>query len=219
MERIKRNKHYILTLISMIGLFLYTLFSPLIFAEVGIGGFASEKTIGNNQNLWIGTGTDLPVIGMGAPATILSPVDTTMSDTTYATLRGRVTSMSGFPSATLWFEWGYKTTALTNTTPIQTITAIGIYTADISGYDPNETVYYRMATNTDGTLYTATTSFMVGTVAAQMYRLLWNLLPLILAIAVLMWTIMEKRMELIWIAIVIYVIGTTIVNVMLTLTW
>ena len=59
----------------------------------------------------------------------------------------------------------------------------------------------------------------VGTTNAFMYRLLWNIIPLILAVAVLIWAIQSDHMELIWVAILVYVIGSAIVNVVLVALW
>lgn len=224
MKTIIKRKNFIMIILSCLILLFYVAFALPVFAQLGLGGFASEKMIwtGTPSRLWVGTSTGtsgIPAVGMGAPATILAPIDAYMSDTTYATLRGNVTSLSGFPSATLWFEWGYSAGSLTHITPTQTITAIGIYTADITGFDPAKDVYYRVGTNTDCTYYSSITRFLVGTTNAFMYRLLWNLLPIILAVAVLVWCIQSQHLEMFWVAVLIYVIGSTIVNVMLVALW
>lgn len=223
MKRVLEWRHPIMAGITILILFLYLIFVIPAFGELGLGGFVSEKMIwtGTDSRLWVGSATESekPAIAMGVPATILTPTDTYMSDTTYATLRGQVTSMAGFPTATVWFEWTYNPASYPNTTPQQTITAVGTYSATITGYDPSKTVYYRMATNADGTYYTSNTFFLVTNAASVSYRLLWNLIPIMLAVFTLITCITTKRLEMSWIAILIYVITSAIVNGFLTAMW
>jgi hypothetical protein len=59
-----------------------------------------------------------------------------------ATLNGTLNDMGGATSCLVWFEWG-ATTSYGNSTSVQTITAPGSFSANISGLDPETTYYFE----------------------------------------------------------------------------
>ena len=61
---------------------------------------------------------------------------------TSARLNGNLTNMGNAASVLVWFEWG-PTTAMGNTTAVQTRTSVGVFSADISGLTANTTYYFR----------------------------------------------------------------------------
>lgn len=105
---------------------------------------------------------------------------------TSATLNGTLDGLGGAPAVDIWFEWGYDT-SYGNTTAVQSVAAIGDQEADITGYDPAQTVHFRIVgENVDGTTYGADQSFLVDGGGAVAYRLLWNILTVLIAIGVLL---------------------------------
>jgi len=72
---------------------------------------------------------------------------------TKATLTGSLDSLSIFPNADIWFEWGYNGN-YNNTVGLQTVGKLGIYTQEITGFNPTETINFRfVGGNLDGTRY------------------------------------------------------------------
>ena len=123
-------------------------------SSVGLGGLVSELTVGRagvaDSSLLIGnaTSSELTVVGF-APVIVTLPAIAPGVET--VTLRSRVTSMNGMPTATGYFAWGYAPASLTNTTTSFTITTTGDYSTDIIGFAPNERIFYRFYTDADGT--------------------------------------------------------------------
>lgn len=155
------------------------------------GGYGSIKTVGGAASsvLTIGrTGVPSPYLALGTGPTLNTLPATNVAfgaGGTQATLQGALTSLRGFPRATVWFEWGYNT-AYGNTVGVQTATTTGTYTFNLTGYDPAQTVYCRFVGKTDGVAYGAARSFLVGGGRSTGYRLLWNILLLIMALGVLL---------------------------------
>jgi len=102
-----------------------------------------------------------------------------MDGGTHAALNGNLSSLGGAPTADIWFEWGY-TTAYGNYAGNVTANATGAYAATITGYDPDQTVYYRfMGKNVDGTTYGSAVSFTVTPISGYAFLRLIPLLFLV----------------------------------------
>ncbi len=164
-------------------------------SDVSLGGLVSEKLLGRSgvadSSLLLGrsgTNTELSVLGF-APVVSTQPATSTSGTT--ATLRGRITNMNGMPSTRYYFEWGYSATALTNTTTPVTVTTTGDYSTNISGITGVGTLYYRFATDADGTAYGAVSHFPASSGAGGF--ILKSLLRVILAGAILIGVIMIGR--------------------------
>jgi len=177
---------------------------------VPLGGLLSEKLVDRSgvadSNLLIGrvgVGDSSFQVGFGPRLSTLSATDVYMDGGAHATLRGRVTTLNGLPQATVWWEWGYDT-AYGNTVGTQTITGIGVFEEDISGFDPNRVVYFRFAGEGDGVNYgasqtlggydiltTAThrmlqvvTFVWIAVVILAMFGLVYSGLPLVVCIII-----------------------------------
>jgi len=171
--------------IAVVG--LLSLFPNINVLASEIGGYISEKLIDRSgvvsSSLVIGAGNPQIDVGMGPVVSTLLATDVYMGGGTHATLNGNLSDLNGFPEVDVWFEWGYGT-SYGNTTTKQTVNVTGSYSADIIGYDPNEMIYYRFAGSTDGTTYGPARSFLVQD-GALGYRLLWNVLLVIIALAII----------------------------------
>ena len=142
----------------------------VIQSDVALGGMVSEKLLGRagvtDSSLLLGragTDTELSVLGF-APIVSTQAVGSTSvpGGVSTAVLRGRVTNMNGMPIATGYFQWGYAAGTLTNTSATFVVTGVGDYSQSITGYNENDTVYYRFVTDCDGTAYGAVTSFLAS---------------------------------------------------------
>ncbi len=149
----------------VVGLLVFVYGAIGVYAS-GLGGYISEKLISSgtaNSALVIdrfGAGnTNLDVV-MGPRVTSLEAANIFMDGAgTHATLSGSLTSLNGFPTSNVWFEWGYST-AYGNTTPVQVAAATGVYTATIDHYIATNQVFFRFAGQTDGINY-STGSFIL----------------------------------------------------------
>lgn len=133
----------------------------------GFGGYLSELLVGrsgvSDSNLLIGrsgvTGSGLDV-GMSGIATPTGATNVYMDGAgTHATINGNLSSLNGFPSVAVYFQWGYDTN-YGNTTASQTMVATGAFSADIQHFDPSQTVYYRAVIDADGRNYSSPSSFV-----------------------------------------------------------
>jgi len=61
---------------------------------------------------------------------------------TSAVLNGTLNDMGGAASCLVWFKWG-PTTAMANSTPVQTKTSTGSFSANISGLTSGQTYYFE----------------------------------------------------------------------------
>lgn len=172
---------------SLIAVSVILVSSILTVAEVGLGGLISEKMLGRagvtNSSLILGrtgTNTELSIMGF-APVVSLSVSDTNLAagGVTTATLHANVTTMNGMPTATGYFQWGYSAGALTNTTPVVTITTTGDQSATITGFDGSEKIFYQFVTDADGRAYGAVATFIIPSGTGG--YLLKNLLRVVLA--------------------------------------
>jgi hypothetical protein len=77
-----------------------------------------------------------------------------------AIVHGNLVSMGTAASASVNFEWGTVSGALTNTTPVQTVAVPGTFAATISGLSPSTVYYFRSkAVAGAGTVFGAQLSF------------------------------------------------------------
>jgi len=79
---------------------------------------------------------------------------------TSAILNGTLTSLGGAASANVYFQYG-KTTSYGNTTPAQTRSSVGSFSAAISGLDPS-TTYHFQAVAIGSTVYGSDASFITS---------------------------------------------------------
>jgi hypothetical protein len=165
--------------------------SPVTMAAfVGIGGYISEKLIGDNTNeaLYLGDGTNESVaLGTAPIVSTSSATSSSAGGIVSATLYGNLVSLNGMPSADTWFEWGYSV-PLANTTAVNTVTVTGGQTATINP-DAGKTVYYQFCSSTDGISKGSIGSFLAGGAHGVSYWMLNVLLPIILAVAILIFVL------------------------------
>jgi hypothetical protein len=88
---------------------------------------------------------------VGGPAPVVTTQLPGQPDTTHLVLNGNVTNLGFATTTSAFFQWGY-TPAYGNTTPQQTKSSTGAFTAALSGLDVYNTVYYRAVT-LNGTIY------------------------------------------------------------------
>ncbi len=168
--------------------FVFWLVNPFTNqAVVNLGQQVSEKLIARAgvavTNVLIKRSADLTVVGMAPTVSTTAQTATGVwAGTTHATLNGSVNSMLGQPSATVYFQWG-NSPALGNTTTPQAITTTGAYSANITGFNDTDKIYYRIVVDGDGTHYGATTFFVIA--AGSGGYLLRNILLVVLAAGVL----------------------------------
>jgi len=174
-ERLKR----LLLWLAILATGLLLLLPSIQVLASGVGGYISEKLIDrsgvSSSSLVIGMGNPQIDIGMG-PSVSTLPAQTTKG-INKATLRGSVDSLNSFPSATVWFEWGYST-SYGNTTATQTATNTGEYSTEITGLS-DRPVHYRFVASLDGTNYGSDSLFQSTKTATQ--TLIW-LIPTVFAI-------------------------------------
>jgi len=152
----------LLWIISIIlAIWMFPSFYFQTFAS-GLGGYISEKLVDrsgvSDSSLIVGTASELVTasssdIGL-APVIATLPSRTVGNNPVQADIKfqGRINDMNGFPSASIWFEWGYNT-GYGNTTTTQTVTSSGTYTATISNITKPGSIHFRFCASTDGTSY------------------------------------------------------------------
>lgn len=117
-------------------------------------------------------------IGVTPSETVASPIAepeavtvetgtaTDITDTT-ATLNGNLTELSGATSADVWFEWRAVGATTWNTTPVQTLTATGAFSAGITGLTETTDYEFRAQATTTNTASTGlTATFTTATLIA-----------------------------------------------------
>lgn len=187
-----------------------SLVGSIVQAYDFVGGSSSvkvvERTGADGEPLTIGRSgvADSSLsIGMGPVISTLQPTDLQMGGGTTATLRGRVTGMNGFPSASVYFEWGYSAGGLSTSTPAQTASGTGAFTATITGYDPNRDVYYRFVGEADGMVYGGVQSFRAQGSVAISYRLTVLTVVVWLAIVIFaIWSLTALGAPLVWAVVI-----------------
>ena len=179
----RRPTRYLLTVGTLLLLAWFLLSPALVSAFAGLGGYISEKMLGDgiNEAFHLGDGTnELIVVGSGPAISTLPVTDATPSGGVRATLRGNLTNLNGMPQADVWFVWGYDTAAMVNTTPVATVFATGDQVALITGFNDKREVFYQFRASTDGASLGNTRSF----VADAGFSFLELLLPIVIALAI-----------------------------------
>ncbi len=146
---------------------LMVLVASVSVYAAGWGGYISEKVVDrsgvNNSNLLIGRSgvgvSDLDVVMSGIVAAAGATNIFMDGAGTHATLHGNLQNLNGFPQATVYFQWGYDT-SYGHVSTSQVVVATGAFTADIQGFDPSQTIYYRAVVDTDGINYSSADSFV-----------------------------------------------------------
>jgi hypothetical protein len=208
-----------LSYLIVLGILIIMCLISSITLAVGIGGYMSEKLIARtgvaDSNLVIDrsgiSNSDLD-IAMGLPVVALPATNVFMdTDGTHATLNGRITDLKGYPSATVWFEWGYDT-GYGYSTSTQTANDLGTYSAIITHYDAGKTVYYRFASLTDGTNYSDPLILSAGNPVQIAFNLSSAVYPLIILIASfililgLVANIVDAKTALIALIVIVFII-------------
>ena len=106
-------------------------------------------------DLWQGVVvTGIPNFGNSPPiVTTIASSGYMDGSGTHATLTGSVDNFSVFADADIWWEWGYNGNYNNSTTP-RNVSKLGIYTEEITGFNPTEEVSFRfVGDNPDGTRY------------------------------------------------------------------
>ncbi len=185
MELVKdRPKKYTIWLLLVVILFLAYPY-VIVFASE-LGGLVSEKLIDRNgvtnSRLVIGrSGVNNSTldVAMGAVVATLGATNITKVTTV---LNGRLSDMNGMPQAVVYFEWGSDVT-YGNTSTSQTLIGIGDFSATIGGYGSQKIIYFRAASDTDGTLYGAGQTFQVSD-RVSAYAILSNILLILIAVII-----------------------------------
>jgi hypothetical protein len=143
----KRLRKYVLAIKHNklpMGLFVIMVLVVLFQAVPALANFAQEIIVGANPDF---NNSPPSVTTLGATDVYMDGVGT------HATLVGSLDNLSKFPDADIWFEWGEGTNYV-NTVGLQIGVTIGTYTYDLTGFNPLETVNYRIVgENPDGITY------------------------------------------------------------------
>ncbi len=132
----------------------------------GIGGYVSEKLIDrsgvNNSNVLIGrSGVSDSALSTGMSGIVAAAGATNIymdGAVTHATLHGNLQNLNGFPSVSVYFQWGYDT-SYGYTTVAQSMAAIGAFTADIQNFALDRVIYWRTVVDADGRNYSGSSIF------------------------------------------------------------
>ncbi len=192
--------------------FAMLVLSQLTYALPEFGGWMSNKNIqrtGVGSSVFmIGTsgGKSPTDIALGPRVSTLAATNVDMITGTQATLNGNVSSLNGFETAEVWFEWGYDT-SYGNSTAVQTVLATGNVSADIAHFDPTRMVYYRIAGRADGTVYGSSQTFQVSGLSGA-YRIAQSTVFVWVAIcALVMVGLYFMGMPLIYVVLIGVVVG------------
>ena len=183
------DKHIPKSATILLGLLIvWSLVSPvMVSAMAGFGGYISEKLLGDgtNEALYLGDGTnDLTVLGSGPVVSTVGATSSSAGNIVTMTMTGNLQSLNGMPQANVWFQWGYSTIMVHNTTPV-TVSATGEQTVVINP-DAGKDVYYRFIASTDSITYGSIQSLpVVGGGHGVSYWMLNTLLPIVIASIIL----------------------------------
>ena len=118
-----------------------------------VGTYCAKLRVKDNEGAWsTNTGncpggtctTQVTVTEAGAaisPPGVATNAATGIAQTS-AVLNGTLNDMGGAASCLVWFKWG-PTTAMANSTPVQTKTSTGSFSANISGLTSGQTYYFE----------------------------------------------------------------------------
>ena len=99
-----------------------------------------------------GYGREMSFITSNVPPLVVTG-DATNIATNAARLNGSLSSMGSSPVATVSFQWGTAPSVYTGETAIQSMSAKGSFSADLSGLTTGSTYYFRAKAVGDGTGY------------------------------------------------------------------
>lgn len=178
-----------MVVLLLIALIIWALVSPsMVSAMAGFGGYISEKLLGDgtNEMLYLGDGTnELTVLGLAPVVSTGTATSSSAGNVVTMTVTGNLQDLNGMPRADTYFQWGYSSGGLSNTTTTSTETTTGIKTAIINP-DAGEDVYYRFVASTDGTAYGSIQYLpIVGGGHGISYWMLNTLLPIVIAMIIL----------------------------------
>jgi hypothetical protein len=164
--------------------------NPIVVSGfAGLGGYIGEKILGDgtNEALLLGDGVNTNQILGSAPVVTTSAVtnNNVVGASNTATLNGNLQSLNGMPTADVWFEWGYSPLFINNTTPNVTATIAGAQSVVLTGFISGLTVYYRIASTTEGATRGSLTTFTAGGSAGTSYKFLRDILLLVVACGIL----------------------------------
>lgn len=109
--------------------------------------------------------TQLPSVTTNSP-------DYTSPGAAIATLNGELTSIGDDTEVDVYFEWDYDGSPYTYSTTPDTISEIGTFDYELTGFYRNQTIYYRaVAENNYGAVYGDETSFLVA--PNELTQVLW----------------------------------------------
>jgi len=145
----------------------------------GLGGYISEKLLERsgvtNSHILIdmsGVSNSSLDTGMSGRVTVSAASNIYMDGTgSHATLSGNLQDMNGFPSVTVYFEWGYDA-SYGHTTTSQVMATTGSFSATLDHFDPSETVYFRGVAVADGKNYSSPSSFVASGASFAWFNLL-----------------------------------------------
>ena len=175
----------------------------------------------SDSALVIGRGNPQLDICMAPVLTLQAPVIVAGS----ATLKGSVTSMQGFPTSNVYFEWGWAPGAFGNTTAVQVAVAPGAFSAVIDTTPvPGGTVYYRFAAEADGKGLSSSDSFLP---LASTHPVYWfvRVIPFVFVGIVMLLMLEGVRSGNVWmiviaaILVIVGVIGTGLIWDLLVAQW
>ena len=185
-------------LVVVLGLMLLALMivSPnILSAYAGLGGYISEKLLGDgvvpDASLYLGDSASGPAVIRSGPIVSTLSATNIISEggVASATLRGNLSDLNGMPGADVWWVWGYNAGAMGNTTAVSTVTSTGEQAINISGMNIGVDIYFQFQSSTDGTAIGATQSFLSGGAHGASYALMRNILPLIIAVSLFIFII------------------------------
>jgi len=173
-----------ITAVILLCLIALTLALPsTVSAFAGLGGYISEKLLGDgtNEALYLGDGaSELTVLGSGPIVSTVGATSKSEGGVVTMAMTGELQSLNGMPQADVWFAWGHSAGTMTNPTVVNTLTSAGLQTAVIYP-DVGKEVFYQFRSSTDGISYGEVKSLIAGGGHGVSYWMLNTLLPIVIA--------------------------------------